>query len=158
MRKICSTAIEADLSECIPLQDDTVDVGMMRYVLIWNDPERQAAILKEITRVTKQFVVLQNAGADDADPDGWRQNIDLAFDGSIPKIQRSGHFYSSRKEVETWMKDNQINFECIQSRRIDDVSDVFVERASLNDEESKLLRDIWGDRNYIIQTTWIISK
>lgn len=150
--------VAADISEYIPMADNTADIGMMRYVLSWNDPGKQSAILNEITRVTKGFIVLQHGGADDNDPDAWRKNMDATLNGSIPKIKRAGHFFASRKEIENWMRTNHIEFKCILNRRIEKVSDVFIERTPLDAEESLALRNILDDKDYIIQTTWIISK
>lgn len=153
-----NVVVAADISEYIPMADSTADIGMMRYVLSWNNFEKQPAILNEITRVMKGFIVLQHGGADDNDPDAWRRNMDIALNGSIPKIKRTGHFFASRGEIEEWMKASHIKFECILSRRIKSVSDVFIERTPLDTEESEMLRDILDDKDYIIQTTWIISK
>lgn len=86
----------ADLTK-IPLEDNGVDIGMARYVLVWNDSEKQQAILKEISRIIKNFAIIQHAGADNENPDDWRKNTNELLSGIIPKIKRSGHFFFIRR-------------------------------------------------------------
>lgn len=125
--------IPADLTN-IPLEDKSVDFGMSRYVLAWNSPERQQKILKEISRIIKDFAIIQHAGSDNENSVQWRQRFDDVFDGEeVPKLERHGYFYSSREEIESWMKENNINFQRLSERRIENVADAFIERFALSE-------------------------
>lgn len=140
------------------LKDKSMDVVLCRYVLAWNNQKKQQKILKEIARIVKGFAIIQHAGADVGNSDGWRKKIDDLLDGEeIPKLKRVGHYFSSRNEIEDWMKENKINFERLMERRIENLSDVFIERYNLNKKESKKTKGILGDKNYIIQTTWLVT-
>ncbi len=75
----------------------------------------------------------------------------------IPKLKRIDHYFSSRNEIEKWMQENKINFERLMERKIENLEDVFIERYNLNDGESLKTKEILGDKNYIIQTTWLIT-
>lgn len=142
----------------IPLEDTSIDIILCRYGLAWNSPKEQQEILKEIARIVKGFAVIQHAGADNDNADEWREKIDDLLDGKeIPKLKRIRHYFSSRNEIEKWMQENKINFERLMERKIENVSDVFIERYNLNDGESLKAKEILGDKNYIIQTTWLIT-
>lgn len=140
----------------IPLEDNGVDIGMARYVLAWNDSDKQQAILKEISRIIKNFAIIQHAGADNENPDDWRENMNKFLGGTTSKIKISGRFFSSGEEVERWMINNGINFERLMERKIEKVSNVFIEKMALNESEAQIAQDLLGDKDYIIQTTWLI--
>jgi ubiquinone/menaquinone biosynthesis C-methylase UbiE len=140
------------------LKNKSVDIAICRYVLQWNNQQKQQEILKEISRITKGFAIIQHVGADNENSDKWRERIDDLLDGEeIPKLKRIGHHFSSRDEIENWMQENKINFERLTERKVENVSNVFIERYNLNDEESLKTKEILGDKNYIIQTTWLIK-
>jgi len=142
----------------ITLEDKSVDVAICRYVLQWNNQQKQQEILKEISRITKGFAIIQHAGADNENSDKWRERIDDLLDGEEnPKLKRTSYYFSSRSEIENWMQENKINFERLMERRIEDASNIFIERYNLNDEESLKTKEILGDKNYIIQTTWLVK-
>lgn len=75
---IAQRKVPANLSN-IPLESNSVDFGMMRYVLQWNALEDQKKILEEINRVTKDFVIVQHLGADNTDSMEWRSRLDELF-------------------------------------------------------------------------------
>jgi ubiquinone/menaquinone biosynthesis C-methylase UbiE len=142
----------------IPLPDKSVDIIAMRYVLQWNTLERQEAILSEINRTLKGVAVIQHVGADCAETKKWRERMDDLLDGEeITKLKRDGHYYSSRDELETFMKSAGINFERLQDRKIDRAVDIFSERFKLTEDEIKMAEAVLGDRNYFYQTTWLIT-
>lgn len=141
----------------IPLEDKSMDIIICRYALQWNNIEEQQKILKEIARITKGFAIIQYAGPDNNNPDKWREKIDDLLTGKeISKLRRAGYYFSSRNEIEGWMKENKINFERLMERKVKNVSDVFIKKYNLNDNESLKTKEILGDKNYIIQTTWLI--
>jgi ubiquinone/menaquinone biosynthesis C-methylase UbiE len=154
--KIIREKIASDLT-AIPLKNNSIDFGIMRYVLAWNTKKDQEKILKEILRITKDFVIIQHAGADNENPDDWRENSDNLFTGKdVPKLKRVGYFSSSRKEIEKYFKKNKIKFSRIFERKIDRLSNVFIERFALDKKDSEITRKILGDKDYIIQTNWVI--
>lgn len=143
--------------EKLPLKDHSADVAIMRLVLQWNTPEAQKNIIEELARVVKRFGIIQHVGADSSDPDAWREKMTNLLNGKeIPKLKRAMHFYSSRDEVEGWMKDLEINFQRLKNRKIENGSEVFSERFGLSDEEKLKTKDILGDKDYFDQTTWVV--
>jgi hypothetical protein len=125
--------------------------------LQWNSPERQQAILSEVSRIINNFAIIQHAGADIVDTKKWRERMDNLLCGNdVQKVKRSGHFFSSREEIETIMTQNGIRFEKVKERKVEKVSNVFIERYALDESEAKVSQDILGDSDYIIQTTWIL--
>lgn len=145
-------------AEKMPFADKSVDVVIARYMLQWNFAEKQKKILKEIARVTKEFALIEHVGADTVDADSWRERVDDLFDGEeVPKMKRGEHFFSSKDEVEEWLQQSGITFERIKDRRIDNAADVYIERFGLNDAEAGETRNVLGDKNYFLQTDWIIN-
>lgn len=146
-------------AEKMPFTDGEFDLTIMRYVLQFNSLEGQRNILNEISRVTKEFAIVQHAGASDINPVEWRNQVQQIFSDKLVlgKIYREGMFYSSMEEVESLMKEEGIVFRRVSSRRIDKAaSRALIEKFHLNDTESKLLLEMLGNQDYIIQTTWIL--
>jgi len=142
----------------MPFIDGDFDVAVARYVLPWNELKNQKVIIHEIARVINKFGVIQHAGADNLDTEKWQKVFHSIFDGSIEKLRRQVYYFASANELEEFMEEMGIKFERSQHRRIDSVSDVFIDKYGLNENESKRVIDALGDSNYIYQTTWIISK
>jgi hypothetical protein len=155
--KSAEEKIVADLEQ-IPLADKNVNVAISRYTLAWNNAEKQKEILKEISRIVCNFAIIQHAGADGENSNDWRAKFDDLFDGDeVPACKRTGYYFSSREEIEKWMNENKIKFERIVERKVEEVSNVFIERWALNEEDSEKTRKILADKNYVIQTTWLIT-
>lgn len=155
---IAQRKIPANLSN-IPLESNSIDFGMMRYVLQWNALEDQKKILEEINRVTKDFVIVQHLGADNMGSVEWRSRLDELFIGEqVPKLKRSGCFFSSQNEVEEILAESGIHFRKLDSTRIENLSNAFIEKFALSENEGEVVRDILGDKDYIYQTTWLITK
>lgn len=147
----------AGVAEQLPFADKSVDVLMMRYVLQWNNPEKQKKIIKEIPRVIKDFALIEHIGSGNDDPILWRKNMDNLLGGDrVPKLKRAEQFFSSRDEIEKWMAEEGVKFERLNEQRIDNPSDAFIERYNLTLEEGKAVREILGDNDYEIKTDWIV--
>jgi len=156
--KSAEEKIVADLEQ-IPLADKSVDVAISRYTLAWNNAEKQKEILKETSRIVHDFAIIQHAGADGENSDAWRAKFDDLFDGNeVPSCKRVGYYFSSREEIEKWMNENKIEFKRIAERRVEAVSNVFIERWALNETDSEKTRHVLSDKDYIIQTTWLIKS
>lgn len=144
-------------AEELPLDDEIADVVIVRYLLQWNDAERQKKILQEIARVTKGFALVEHVGSDIVDTENWRTKMGILLEGHvIPKLKRGEHFFSSRDEVENWMNGLGIKFERLRERIIQNGSDVYIERFNLTQEEAEKARIILGDKDFFHQTDWII--
>lgn len=153
---IVKKKIAADLSK-LPISGKSIDIAIARYILVWNNEEKQKEILKEISRIVGNFAIVQHAGADSENSDKWRMKLDDLLDGEeVPKAKRTGHYFSSREEIEKWMEENNIRFERISERKVDNLSNVFIERLALSEEDAKKTREILTGKDYIIQTTWLI--
>ncbi len=141
----------------LPLADKSIDVAVARYVLVWNEYEWQKAILNEIARVVKKFGIIEHAGAPSDDTEAWRQNLNNLFNGGqVPALKRDMHFFSSRDEVEKLMRGSGIRFECISEKKVNGVSDVFIEKWKLGSNDAGKTKEILGDKDYIVQTRWVI--
>jgi len=144
-------------AESLPVNDHDIDIVLMRYVLQFNSLNSQENILREIQRVTKGVSIIQHGGADNVDSNNWRNRVDQMFHSSeLLPLKRDGIFYSSQNEVESLMNKNNIHYERIQSRRIEGLSQAFIERYSLDNDQIELIKRMLGDKDYIMQTTWII--
>ena len=156
--KAVSDKIISDATN-LQLKDNLFDISIIRYVLQWNNFEKQKEIIKEILRVTNGLILIEHAGPNDEDVISWRNNMsNLLSNNHVPKIMRENYFFSSKNEIESFLMKNNINFERLRDRRIEKVSNAFIERYNLSEEESLLVRKILDDKDYIYQTDWIIYK
>lgn len=147
----------ASKAEEMPFNDRSIDVEIMRYVLQWNYPKNQKMILKEISRTIKEFALVEHAGADNENSKEWRKKHDKLYNGEeISKLKRGEHYFSSRDEIETWMKDENISFERIGEKRISGAEEVFTERFGLDANNKSKVKEILKDKGFFIKTTWII--
>lgn len=143
--------------EQLPFDDNSIDVVIMRYVLQWNNAEKQKKILKEINRVTKTVALIEHVGSDTEDTENWRGKQDELVSGiKIPKLKRGEHFYSSRDEIETWMSEQGIKFFRLRDRKIAEASNAYIERFGLDENEADTAREILGNKDYFMQTDWAI--
>jgi len=141
----------------LPFKDKSIDIEIVRFLLQWNSWEKQKEIIKEIARTVKEFALIQHGGADNNNPKDWRFKMDQLLSGDVVlKLKRGEHFFSSRDEMEKMMKEEGIKFERTQEKVIDDIATIYSERYGLDKEEDKKARDILGDKNFFIQTNWII--
>jgi ubiquinone/menaquinone biosynthesis C-methylase UbiE len=153
-RNIADEKLVANAEE---LPFESVDVIVMRYVLQWNNLERQKKILNELTRSIRKFALVEHIGADSNDSDEWRKYIDELFRGKdVPQLKREDYFLSSSAEIEKWMSEQGIRFERLRERRIDDAANAFIERWKLDERDAVETRRILGEKNYLQQTDWII--
>lgn len=144
-------------AESLPFNDKSFDLVIVRYVLQFNLRENQKSIIGEISRVTKGFAIVQHGGADSFDPESWREIVSKIFiDDGLPQIKRSGMYWSTVEEIENCMDNENIKYERILSKKIQGLSQPFIERYSLSSEQASKLRVMLGDKDFLTQTTWII--
>ena len=144
-------------AETLPFPDADIDIAIMRYVLRFNLLESQKKIISEIARIIKGIAIIQHGGADDIDTDLWREKVDKIFrNDTLPQIKRNGMFWSSAREIEDFMRTSNIKFEKVLSKKISEMSQAYIERYSLNNEQVELIKKIMGDKDYLVQTTWLI--
>ena len=120
----------------MPFSNKTIDVALCRYVLQWNNFERQKLILAELQRVCRGFAIVQHAGADNENTDEWKEKVHSLVFGGVPKVSRPQGNFSSSFEIESWMKEIDLNFIKLQDRRLDNLSSIFAEKYKLTEEES----------------------
>lgn len=150
------TKIKSDLAH-LPIENKSVDIDVARYVMAWNSIAKQKEIIKEIARVTKRIAIIQHQGADQNNPKALQNASKKLFDGSILSLEREEFYFSSSDEIETIFKDLDLNFEKIQSRRIDNLSDVYIEKYQIPQSDATKVKEILSGSDYIIQTTWVIK-
>ena len=154
--KLSAKKIIADITK-IPFHDKSIDIVVVRYVLAWNSLEKQKEILKEISRITKGIAIIQHQGSSDENPQGLQNASDKLFDGEIPILKRVGYLFTEPSRIESWMQELGIRYERIQQRKIDGLSELFIEKFSLSDIEAQKTRDILAGNDYILQTTWVLK-
>jgi ubiquinone/menaquinone biosynthesis C-methylase UbiE len=139
-----------------PLQANSMDVSICRYVLMWNTFDKQKKILDELVRTTRSIVIVQNACADNVNTDVWRHNFSKLFDGQMSKLNREDYFFASRQEIETYLTEQGVRFERVQERRVENILDIFKERFGLDNAEYETGKKLLGNMNYLIQNSWVI--
>ena len=139
----------------IPVAENYFDVSIARYVLQWNSLERQEKIINEMVRTTKGFGVIQHPMVDIS---GQKKFHEL-FEGNIlPAMKRHESYYSIQQEIENIFDENKITYELVDMERIDNISDVFIERYNLSQKEAEILKSFLGKDDYWNRTTWMIFK
>jgi ubiquinone/menaquinone biosynthesis C-methylase UbiE len=153
---IVGKKIVAD-AELLPFENKSFDVILMRYVLQFNLFKGQKKIIDEIARTVKQIAIVQHAGPDNKNAKLWREKVGSIFSNDkLPQIQRSGMYWSSAEEVEGYMAIKGIKFERVSSNEIHGLSQVYIERYSMNSEQAGEVRKLIDDMDYLFQTTWVI--
>jgi len=141
----------------IPLGDRSVDLAISRYVLQWNDPERQKEILHEVSRTIRHFSLLTHNGPEAVNAADWRGKQDLLFTGvAIPRLKRHGCFFASPAEIEQWLDELGIPYDRLDSRTLEGVDAMYQERYALDAGEAAQVRSILGDHNYVAHSDWIL--
>lgn len=140
----------------LPLMDRSADVVICRYVLQWNTPAQQQLILREIGRIVRRVGILQHAGSNPYDIN-HRLHIEAVMDGRIAALHRTDCYYSTKAEIETWMRTLDLTFSMCADRRINNLSDSFIERYVLDDDMVRAMKEGFGAYDYIMQTTWAIA-
>ncbi len=137
----------------IPVKDKTFDISTARYVLQWNSLDRQEKIIKEIIRTTKMFSVIQHPSVDYAGQEKFHE----IFKGElIPSLKRIESYYSTQEEIEQIFERNNIKFEVFNKEKIQNISDVFIERYGLSETEASSLKRFLGSDDYWDRVTWVI--
>lgn len=150
-KKIVSSA------DLLPIADKSTDISIMRYALQWNPMEKQREMIKEIHRVTKKLAIIQHCCPDDQNSNEWRVHMDDVLDGEeIPKLKRTGHYFASPSEIEKIMNDIGIKFQKISEINVPNVSEIFIERYGLSDNEEKILKELFGKFDYENVVTWVL--
>lgn len=138
------------------LDDKAVDVTLCRYVLQWNPPDKQRSILRELDRISTRAVILQHFGSDGAERE-HRKRIDDVLSGSkVPKLRREDYYISSAEEIESWLDLQGMGFTRRAHAKLSNLSDSFVDRYNLAGADSQRLKQVLGDYDYIVVTTWIL--
>ncbi|EKD23513.1 MAG: hypothetical protein ACD_81C00229G0002 [uncultured bacterium] len=154
--KAADKKITANLTE-LPLKDKSVDIAMMRYALQWNTLEKQEKIIEEVSRIIKKFAIIQHAGSENEDPQGWRGKVQRIFnDEELPELKRVEIFFSSRDELEDRMKKMGVRFERVDEKVIENLADVYCERYTLDAGKCERVRATLGDKNFMLRTTWVV--
>ena len=150
-RKIVGDIINSSIS------DKSIDVVIMRYVLPWDKYENQKLILKEVKRICRGIAIIQHQGAPNDNPKLLQQASLKLWSGVIPSLKRDYGFFTEAKQVETWMNELGISFKILQQQYVIPLSDMFIEKFKLNNEEAKLTKEILKECDGITVTTWLLN-
>ncbi len=140
-----------------PLTDKSADIVILRYVLPWDSFENQKLILGEANRLCKKLCIIQHQGADSADPIPMQQAALKLFAGNPPRLKRENGFFTESKQIEKWMDELQMPYRKIQERKVETLSETFVEKFELTEEEANIVRGVLKGCDYIMQTTWVLN-
>ncbi len=139
------------------LKEKSIDIAVVRYSLSWNTFNKQKDFLAEISRICKGIAIIQHQGYGDTQLTEQHKAFSKIFDGSIPELRRSDYFPTNPSQVESWMTGLDIRFKKIQDRKIDGISNLFIEKYKLNEREAQLLKVTLGNLDYLMQTAWVLD-
>ena len=138
--------------------DKSIDFVIMRYVLAWNAFVDQKSILEEISRICRCICIIQHQGADSLDPKPLQTAAEKIFNGEvISKLKRDNGFFTESRIIEKWMGEIGINYTKIQERRIETLSELFIEKFDLSDEESQKVRNALASCDYMMQSCYVLD-
>ncbi len=141
----------------LPLEDRSVDIVVVRYVLQWNTMESQKDILQEIARVIRKFAIIECVGPDNLNAILWREHSDELLSGKkVEKMKRGDNYFASEQEIQDWLDKLGIKFEKLRSRNVPGLSNVYIERYLLDEVEAKMTREILSGTDYLNQSDWLI--
>jgi hypothetical protein len=144
--------------EHTPIESKSADVVLLRYVLAWNTIDDQRKILKEVIRITKGIAIIQHQGADSLNPQLLSEAQTRLFGGDIPELKRDVNFlWTDPRKLEEIMTEQGIKFSTIQDRKIEGLSNLFIEKYGLVGEKAEMVRKILHDCDYVMQTTWLLD-
>jgi len=139
-------------------ESKNADIVFLRYVLAWNTTEGQREILKEVARITKRIAIIQHQGADSANPGLLQEAQARLFSGEIPELKRDPNFmWTDPRSLESLMMELGIKYSIVQDRRIDGLSDLFIEKYGLAGSKAEAVREILRNCDYVMQTTWVLD-
>jgi hypothetical protein len=146
----------SDLS-ALDIPNKSIDVTIARYALAWNLIEAQRQILAEIKRTTTKIAIIQHQGSKNEYPNKLQNASENLFGGVVPVLKRDVFCFSTSEQIEIFMKELGINFERLQDREVKGLSDIFVEKYSLSEEDALKVKSILSESDYVRQTTWILK-
>jgi ubiquinone/menaquinone biosynthesis C-methylase UbiE len=155
-QNIADNKILSDVKK-IPTEDKKFDITISRYVLAWNSLDNQRKIISEMKRLTKGIVILQHQGADNDNPEELQNSSRELFSGVVPTLKRDEFYFSTEKELENILKEDNIKYKIIQDRKIEGLAELLIEKYSLSEEDSIKVKNILEDSNYIVQSTFILD-
>ncbi|HLD38358.1 hypothetical protein A2996_02190 [Candidatus Campbellbacteria bacterium RIFCSPLOWO2_01_FULL_34_15] len=141
----------------IPLENKKFDITISRYVLAWNSLEDQIKIISEIKRLTKGIAIIQHQGADKKNPDELQISSHKLFSGIVELLERKDFYFSTEAEIEGILKKENIKYKIIQSRKINGLAELLIEKYSLQDNDAKKTKETLKNSDYIIQSTFILD-
>ncbi len=139
------------------IPDKSVDVVLMRYVLPWDSYDNQKLIIKEVQRICRGFAIIQHQGAMSKDPKPLQNASLKLWSGRVEALKRDFGFFTEAKQVEAWMTELSINFEKLDQKYIETLSEMFIEKFNLNDTDAQTTKDILSGCDGIEITTWLLK-
>lgn len=155
-QNIADNKILSDVKK-IPLGDKNFDITVSRYVLAWNSLENQKKIISEIKRLTRGIAIIQHQGADKDNPEELQKSSGDLFSGVISQLKREEFYFSTEQEIAGILKDEDIKYENIQSRKVEGLAELLIEKYSLSRGEAEKTMDILKNSNYIVQSTFVLD-
>ncbi len=155
-QNIAKNKVLSDVKK-IPLDDKNFDITVSRYVLAWNSLENQKKIISEIKRLTKGVAIIQHQGADKDNPEELQKSSSELFSGIVKPLRREEFYFSTESEIENILKEEDVKYEIIQSRKVEGLAELLIEKYSLSDDEAEKTKEILKNSNYIVQSTFVLD-
>ncbi len=138
------------------LPDKSADLVLLRYVLPWDAYENQKLILNEVKRVCKTIAIIQHQGAPSDNPKPLQEASLRLWSGLVPTLKRDHGYFTEATKIEKWMQELGMNFEKVEEKYVETLSEMFTEKFHLNAQEAAATKDILKGCDGISITTWII--
>jgi len=138
-------------------EDKSIDIVFLRYALSWNPFDKQKDVLKEVSRICKGVTIIQHQGYNDVQISEQDKVFSKIFDGRIPEIARNDYFPTNLSQVEKWMSELGLRFSRVQNRKVENISNLFIEKYRLNEKDAQLIKDILSGCDYLMQTCWVLD-
>jgi hypothetical protein len=155
-QNIADEKMVSDLN-VLKLENKSIDITFARYVLAWNNLEKQKEILLEIKRITKGLAIIQHQGAKESGGEILQAASKVLFSGAVPELKREDFFFSTVSQIEEALNKLDISYEKVQDRNVEGLSALLIEKYSLSEDNANLVKDILKECDYVTQVCWVLT-
>lgn len=149
-RKIVGNIINSEIA------NKSIDIVIMRYVLPWDAYDKQKLIIQETQRICRGITIIQHQGAPDDNPRLLQEASLKLWSGIVPVLKRDYGFFTEAKKVEKWMDELNIKYEKIDQKYIETLSEMFIEKFKLNENDANKTIELLKGCDGITITTWLL--
>lgn len=150
-RKVVGDIVNSEIT------DRSIDIVIMRYVLPWDEYDRQKLIIQEAQRICRGITIIQHQGAPDDNPRLLQDASLKLWSGIVPVLKRDYGFFTEAGQVEKWMDELNIKYEKIDHKYIETLSEMFIEKYKLNENDANKTKEVLRGCDGITITTWVLK-